>query len=394
MPSTWKLLVIGGGVVQRNRSGALCGKAPVINYMHELAEHFSQVIWAVTLESSAVGLQTPLELQRVQPLFVSGKSSGLVTDMRHLWSMLDDQTIVLLYLPNPWLAMLVLSLQWRYQGLFVYIANDYIQHSNLERRGGRGALHAQLYQRSHEEPIKRSMGVIARGAALAQVVSSLNQNVIETIPISHNFIAAPNRATLSSDTGNVRILYVGKLIKGKGVDILLAALSQIQQELLDRSIQLAIVGDGPEKPMLEQMAKDLKLDNRVEFTGYIDDTTSMGAYYSQAELVVVPSSTHAEGVPRVISEALMHGLPVIATNIGGIPGEYVAGEVFLVTPGSAEALAQAMRQVITDTDIRSKLLKAVERYQQRNSARLLTPARQHAEFIQRTMAQSIRPEMK
>lgn len=150
------------------------------------------------------------------------------------------------------------------------------------------------------------------------------------------------RETTEADPSNVsnnddavcRLLFVGRLADGKGLFDLLTAVERLD------GIHLDIVGDGPLRSMLEETAYDRDLP--VDVLGYRDDIPKRMA---RADVFVLPS--YREGTPRVITEALAAGLPVVATDIAGIPEQVDDGETgYLVEPGDIDALVTALQKLI------------------------------------------------
>ncbi len=134
-------------------------------------------------------------------------------------------------------------------------------------------------------------------------------------------------------------LFIGELRLLKGVDVLLAGLSALKREPPVRAV---LVGAGPESEVFKDQARTLKLDDRVSFPGAMP----AAAAFRLGRTLVVPS--RAESFPYVVLEAAAAGVPLIATDVGGIP-EIVAGTgIELVSPGSANALAAAMGAALSD----------------------------------------------
>jgi glycosyltransferase involved in cell wall biosynthesis len=128
------------------------------------------------------------------------------------------------------------------------------------------------------------------------------------------------------------VLFVGELRHLKGVDVLLGALA----ELKDRQVTATIVGSGPDEAAFKDMSSALGLGELVRFTGALP----IRAAFALGRVMVVPS--RAESFPYVVLEASAAGLPLIATNVGGIP-EIVAGsDTELIEPGSVPALAASL----------------------------------------------------
>jgi glycosyltransferase involved in cell wall biosynthesis len=112
---------------------------------------------------------------------------------------------------------------------------------------------------------------------------------------------------------------------------------------------LVIIGDGPQRRKLESLSKRLELNDRVFFTGWISDRSKIFDYLKQSTVFVLPSLS--EGRPRVLVEAMACGLPVVATDVGGVP-EVVADGVngLLVPPRDEKALAEAIEHVFNNVD--------------------------------------------
>ncbi len=140
------------------------------------------------------------------------------------------------------------------------------------------------------------------------------------------------RARFSADT-QIVFLFLGRLEKRKGADILLQAWKEFSPGLL------WIVGTGPEEHTLQTLSNELELQN-VSFHG---PTQTPLDFYQAADVFVFPSLK--EGSPNVLLEAMSCGLPCIATRIGGIVDLMSnESEGLLVEPGSAKALADAIKR--------------------------------------------------
>ena len=134
-------------------------------------------------------------------------------------------------------------------------------------------------------------------------------------------------------------VFVGELRKLKGVDIFLEALAAHQTIFPGRAI---IVGSGPDEKYFKRMARKLGLTSRVVFSGPQPARTA----FVRARCVVVPS--RAESFPYIVLEAAAAQMPMIATNVGGIPE--IVGDVPmpLIPPGDVAALASQLRAFLAD----------------------------------------------
>lgn len=130
-----------------------------------------------------------------------------------------------------------------------------------------------------------------------------------------------------------------RLAPAKGIVYLLRAVADISEDL--PQVRLQIAGDGPERSQLEAETRALNLTERVSFLGWRKDLDSLLADW---DAFVVPSLR--ESLPTALLEAMAAGLPVVASNVGGIP-EAVddGGTGWLAPPGDVEALTQRLRQI-------------------------------------------------
>lgn len=147
------------------------------------------------------------------------------------------------------------------------------------------------------------------------------------------------------------VLFVGRLVPVKGLDILLEAMHYTQGRLF-------IVGSGPLESVLREQAK--VLGDRVQFLGPVSHEQLRNLYASADCLAVssiVMKNGYSDGRPTVLAEAMASGLPIIATQSGGIP-DLIKNEEngLLVPPGDAVAMAQAIERLWRNPALREKLI--------------------------------------
>lgn len=147
-----------------------------------------------------------------------------------------------------------------------------------------------------------------------------------------------------------RLLYTGRLAAVKGLPILLESLVKIKATHPD--VLLTVVGDGADRPQLEQMTARLGLTENVDFVGY-QSQAKVREYMQETDVFMLPS--FAEGVPVSLMEALAAGVPVVTTQIAGV-SELVENGVsgYLVPPGNAALLAERITQLLADPQLRSE----------------------------------------
>ncbi len=151
-----------------------------------------------------------------------------------------------------------------------------------------------------------------------------------------------------------RILFIGRLEKMKGVYVLISAFKDVAARHPDATLR--IVGDGSQRQVLEQHAKDLGVSDRVTFVGAVPHDR-VAEEYAAAEIFCGLSRSEALG--NVFLEAQAAGCAVIGTTVGGIPDIVKDGETgLLVAPGSFAEAAGAIEQLLTDKALRERLATA------------------------------------
>jgi glycosyltransferase involved in cell wall biosynthesis len=178
----------------------------------------------------------------------------------------------------------------------------------------------------------------------------------ERVPLGINVEELSNTESRGESSHGLRLLYVGQLIKSKGVDVLIDAVSQIS----DPELEVHILGKGPEKDSLENRAQS---DDRIQFHGFVPED-ELVRQYSASDFTVVPSRWY-DNSPMVIYESFTRRTPVIGARIGGIPElikEGVTGYCFepdqpseladLISSHGSEA--HELKENLSDVDVELK----------------------------------------
>lgn len=161
-------------------------------------------------------------------------------------------------------------------------------------------------------------------------------------------------ATPPTNVPTAKLLFVGRLAAVKGLPVLFDALETLAPS--HANLRVDLIGDGPDRDLLEADVKSRGLGDLVGFLGYRSQD-EVAAALAEADLFVLPS--FAEGVPVVLMEAMASAVPVIATRIAGIPeliDDGISGQ--LVPPGDAEALAQTISAVLKNPEEAAKMADA------------------------------------
>jgi glycosyltransferase involved in cell wall biosynthesis len=148
---------------------------------------------------------------------------------------------------------------------------------------------------------------------------------------------------------SVLAVAVGRLVKLKGFDFLIQAFAQLPKTL---DARLIILGEGVERPRLEQMIGQFGLQERAALLGFQDNPWK---YMARADVLVLSSLT--EGSPNVIGEAMALGLPVLATDCSAGVSDYVQDgqNGLLVPPGDVKALSEGLQRLLSDGSLRQRL---------------------------------------
>ena len=136
----------------------------------------------------------------------------------------------------------------------------------------------------------------------------------------------------------------------KGIDLLLHVTKKLP------NIKLILIGKGTKRKELISLAKKLKIENRVSFTGYIS-RKKLWLYLLKANLFVLPTrSSFHEGTNRAILEAMMCELPIVVTRTGGLP-ELVVDNIngFVVEPENVDELANAILMILNNPGLGTKI---------------------------------------
>lgn len=154
------------------------------------------------------------------------------------------------------------------------------------------------------------------------------------------------------------VLFVGRLVKQKGVDYLLNAFSTLKKGMND--VVLVIIGKGDYEKKLKKMAEDLQIEKDVCFQGHVDNDL-LKNYYGPSDLCVVPSITHemVDAWAFVVNEAMYYENPVIASDAVGSAFDMIKnGENgFIVPEKDSKALYNAMKVILSNDEMREKMGK-------------------------------------
>lgn len=147
------------------------------------------------------------------------------------------------------------------------------------------------------------------------------------------------------------ITYVGRLAPYKGLPTLLKAFSHVLKKT--KKVMLVVVGKGMMEKELKALAFDLKIQDAAVFAGEVGDEV-LPNFYRMSDVFVLPSRSGAESFGLSLLEAMACGIPVVASNVGGVPCVVGDGGI-LVRPNSPLEMAEALEKVLSDQALRQEL---------------------------------------
>jgi glycosyltransferase involved in cell wall biosynthesis len=222
----------------------------------------------------------------------------------------------------------------------------------------------RLYNRFDRWSLPKATAVITVCNAFARELTDVTGVPLEKLRVQHNSIRLSPPAT-QEDARKLRerlgissdqqiILCIGRLSKEKAQADLIQAFKELRQTHPDLDCTLVIVGDGPERESLTAAAKASGFAECIIFTGQVADVRP---YYAIANVFALPS--HSEGSPNVLLEAMAARVPVVATEVGGVPEVVESETSALLVPSMQPAtLAAALARVLRNADLGSKLVEA------------------------------------
>lgn len=228
-----------------------------------------------------------------------------------------------------------------------FMARRYMKclRCNSQDMGRGGSLRALLLTFPRRWLAKRASRNVAPSLHLSQRTSLPNTQLI------YHGVRDAGASPLSSSNGNrVVFAYVGRLVMEKGVPILLRAAAQLRQDGYD--VRVKIIGDGTDRVTLEEMAVTLGLGNSIQFLGHIP-VESIPNHLVGVTAVVVPSICE-DVAPLAVSEQLMLGNIVIASDIGGL-AELLGDAGLTFRAGDPDSLVRRMRDAVDNPERMSQM---------------------------------------
>ena len=199
--------------------------------------------------------------------------------------------------------------------------------------------------------------------------SGFSSNPISVLPLlveDTHVVRAPQQTR----PAGITVGFAARLERGKGPLILVEAFARVRRELTDTFLMVA--GTGPQEREVRARARALDMLDSCDFPGTYTCPEDKRAFMQSLDVFVLP--TLAEGTPNSIIEAMAHGLPIIASAVGGIPDMITPKMGILVPPGDTTALTEAIMLLATSAELRAQMGHAArERYEKLFSPQAVLP---------------------
>lgn len=279
---------------------------------------------------------------------------------------------IIIHHPSPlvWLSMLLYLKLSHEAKVVVYVHNVYDEITK----------HSLARKSVYNELLKKCDGAIAISGFVKKTIVEHADIPENKVKIIYNGVECPNPVKLHNGNLNnpVKIIYVGRLIEKKGVQVLLNAIERLKDK---NSYEVQIIGDGPYRAELEKLSNRLQIECCVRFYG---NQSNVNEWLERADIFVHPAIWQ-EGFGITIAEALSYGKICIASNRGAIP-EIIESKKngFLFEAEDSDALANIIKYVCSTMSKEQRLeiqKNAVERARDFSIEKLMQQLHEYLLFL-------------
>lgn len=254
----------------------------------------------------------------------------------------------------------VVHIHMSYKGSFY---RKYAIHKLCKKNGVPDIIHLhgsefqKWYNESNERTknkirtmLRECSAFIVLGEKWNAIINSIEPKT-NTVVVS-NTVHIPNYTVKWNDT-KFQILFLGVLIKRKGVEDLIRAVSLLKENDKLGNLHFVIAGTGAEEEHLKKLANEQQVEQWIEFAGWTDGAAKE-KYLKESQALVLPS--YNEGLPIAVLEAISYGLPIIATDVGDMTAAVKNGQNgFLIQPGDIQGLSEKIVQLCSDKESYTKM---------------------------------------
>ena len=283
---------------------------------------------------------------------------AMVRSMAAFWRALDDVDACWLLGPHP-LALAFAAIAFvRRRRIFLGVRQDLPEYVGNRHPGRRSfGLAARVLDAAYRTLGRRCPTIVVGPALAARYRAASRLLEITVSLVEPADVVSFEQASQRSYDNDLTILSVGRIDQEKNplalADVLAALLAD------DPRWRLVVCGEGPLSDALRERLEALEVEHRARLAGYVEHGDALVRAYREAHFLLHSSWT--EGLPQVLVEALAAGLPVVASDVGGIR-EALGHAVRLVAPGDTPGAAAQLRALAGDREARERLLAAGLQY--------------------------------
>jgi glycosyltransferase involved in cell wall biosynthesis len=209
----------------------------------------------------------------------------------------------------------------------------------------------RLYFGLERRAVRRADRVVVISEEMARMTAAAGVPHKRLCVVRSAYVALPVTGNVAPqhESGAPVVGVVARLSREKGVDLAVRAHRAVLAA--HPNARLLILGEGPDRVALSTLAMNLGVAERVSWLGYQEDPTP---FYRAMSVVLIPS--RSEGLPQVVLESMAHGLPVVATAVGGLPEAIEDGVTgCLVAAGDVQGLGAQVVRLLDDPSLRARL---------------------------------------
>jgi glycosyltransferase involved in cell wall biosynthesis len=308
------------------------------------------------------------------------RTMQMITNQAVINRAIDESDFTYIFLPGYTGLLSAFVCLCKRKPYFLYFGSSWQETARYrvpegEKRGIAFFVAREFYMQAEKVIVKKAMFCLSAGKRLAASKVGLNPRSFETIPMvqfqSKDNLMESGHLVLNEEKESphyknkcdnvLHILSVGNVDERKGTIYLLMALPHLLSKGFDVKVTLVGAIDETYRSHLVEEMTRYETNDRVHFAGYVNDVEHLQKFYNEADVFVLP--TLGEGFPRVLYEAMMSGLPVVASDIDSIRENTHGSEaVSLVTPKDPKAIAEAVQQLVQDQSLRKRRIDAGYRF--------------------------------
>jgi glycosyltransferase involved in cell wall biosynthesis len=290
--------------------------------------------------------------------------AAMARSLRTYWRVLGGVDAIWLLGPHPVAVLFALIALARRKRVVLGVRQDMVPYVRARHRARPGFVVLAAILEGAYRALGRVCPVIVVGPELARNYRRSRAVLDIAVSLVPSAEVVPVESALRRRyDGTLELLSVGRLEAEKNPLLLAEILAALNRDA--GNWRLTVCGEGPMRTELEARLRELGVAERADLRGYLPNDQGLVELYRSSHAFLHVSWT--EGLPQVLLEAFASGLPVVATDVGGV-GEAVGPAAALVPPGDPDRAVAALVRIAGDPPLRERLVRAGNEYAQRHTA--------------------------